>query len=126
MRGHSLPSSVAIASMAIAAMACVVQAAAPNTVLDETCYLRHYCQFGVNHYSPAALKAEGEAILGKADLDRFRRETEPSIQKKEMAPAPGDWRDHFGQPMWENFAPRPRPPRNSVSARRSPPDGPLR
>jgi hypothetical protein len=96
--------------MAIASMACLVQAAAPSTVLDETCYLRHYCQFGVNRYSAAALKAEGEAILGKAGLDRLRRETEQSLQKKGIAPAQGDWRDHVCQPMHENFAPPPAPP----------------
>jgi hypothetical protein len=68
--------------MAIASVTCLAQAAAPNAVLDETCYLQHYCQFGVNRYSAAALKAEGEAILGKAGLDRLRRETEQSLQKR--------------------------------------------
>jgi len=46
--------SLALSAMVLAATACITHAAAPGTVLDETCYLRHYCQFGVNRYSAAA------------------------------------------------------------------------
>jgi len=90
----------------------VAAAASPEVVLDETCYLRRYLRFGVNRYSPAALRAEGEKVLGKGGLDRLRRETEKAIQQKGMDVGKVDWRDHVFQPMHANFtaSPAPAPP----------------
>jgi len=98
---------VALSGAAFASVACIAEAATPTIVLDENCYLRHYCQFGVNHYSAAALKAEGEAVLGKAGLDGLRRETERALEKRGIAVGQGAWQDHVDQPMYENFAPPP-------------------
>jgi hypothetical protein len=102
--------AVVLPSVALAAIVCAARAAAPGVIIDETCYLRHYCQFGVNRYSAAAIRAEGESVLGKAGLDRLRRETERALEKKGVAAGSVDWRENVCQPMHDNFSPAPAPP----------------
>ena len=57
----------------------VCAGAEPATVLDETCCLRRYYRFGDDLVSPAAMKAEGQKILGDVLYDRIRKDTEKSI-----------------------------------------------
>jgi len=69
-------------------------------VLDETAYWRHYIQFGPEQLDAAALKAEGQNLLGEAGLERLRRKVlrylQPPFAPAGEAPDPGkiDWREH--------------------------------
>ena len=85
-------------------------AAEGSVVLDETAYFRHYNRFGVNRYSPAVLKADGEPVLSKTGLDRLKRDTERFLQQKGQDPSKVDWTEHVFQPMFANFAPTPGGP----------------
>ena len=76
-----------------------------GTVLNETCYLRRYYRFGVNRYSAEALAADGQQVLGKAGMDRLRRETEKSFTSNGLDPGKVYWREHVLQPMFESYRP---------------------
>jgi len=76
-----------------------------NVILDETAWLRHYLRFGVNRYSLAALKADGEKVLSKPGLDKLKRDTERLLEQRGKNPSQLDWMEHVTQPMWANFSP---------------------
>ena len=68
-------------------------------VLDERCYWREYVQFGLDRLDAAALKADGEALLGKRGMLRLRKRV-LTFFKPPYAPAnrkvdwtKTDWRD---------------------------------
>ncbi|KPK79160.1 MAG: hypothetical protein AMJ81_13695 [Phycisphaerae bacterium SM23_33] len=46
--------------------------------LDHSCPIRCYYRFATDQISPAALKAQGEQLLGKAQYERLRRATQKS------------------------------------------------
>ncbi len=104
-----LPLTLSI-GLSILAPADPVLAAEGNVVLDETAYFRHYNRFGVNRYSPAALKAEGEEVLSQTGFDRLKRDTERLLGQKGLDPEKVDWMEHVFQPMFANFAPTPAGP----------------
>ncbi len=52
--------------------------AEPVIVLDQSCRVRCYYRFATDLISPAALKAQGEQLLGKPQYDRLRQATQKS------------------------------------------------
>ncbi|KPJ70266.1 MAG: hypothetical protein AMS14_11065 [Planctomycetes bacterium DG_20] len=108
MRGATL-TRLAILTLLVGAWAVpAARVGAASPVLDETCYLRRHYRFGVSRYDPAAMKAEGQKVLGKG-FARIQRETEKALAQKGVAPATVDWREHVLQPMHRNFSPAPAP-----------------
>lgn len=81
-----------------------------NLILDESGYWRCYYRFGPNRISPAALKAQGEGVLGKTRFARLKRQTEKSLREKGVDPRAVDWRDHVFLAMHKRFTPVPAPP----------------
>jgi hypothetical protein len=86
--GVELRAAALIAWSAVLLLGVAAAAAEPPVVLDETCSLRCYYRFATDLVSPALMKAEGEAILGKTGFDRIQRETQRSMGLAE--------RDGFG------------------------------
>ena len=68
--------------------------ASGGVVLDETCVYRRYYRFAVSRYSPKALKAEGQRVLGRRGLARVRRDTDRWLRQHGTDPGTVDWRDH--------------------------------
>ncbi len=82
--------SLVLASLALSSVAAAQEA---GLVLDEQCYWRRYCQFGMNRLSPAVLKAGGARFLQGRIAERVKRDTEKSLQARGIDPAKVDWRD---------------------------------
>ena len=82
----------------LAVCVCTAHAAEQGTlVLDEGAYWRYYVQFGPDRLDPAALKAEGDALLGKRGILRLRKSVKRWVQLAAAgtpAADPADWRDH--------------------------------
>ena len=81
---------VAVAGLALAGAA----GAADRVVLDETCCWRRYYRFGKSQYSPAALKAGGQRVVGPGLWRRLQRDTERALREQGRDPRQVDWRDH--------------------------------
>jgi len=98
----------AVAGLALAGAA----AAADRVVLDETCCWRQYYCFGKSQYSPAALKAGGERVVGQGLYRRLQRDTERALREAGRDPRQVDWRDHAYCAMRgaRAFNPFPTPP----------------
>jgi hypothetical protein len=75
-------------------------------VMDESGYFRHCSRFGVNRYSPAALKAEGKEVLSEKGFERLKRDTERYLRQKGLDPAAVDWMENVFHPLAVNFTPQ--------------------
>ncbi len=120
-------------AIVLLAIACLAAAPQEHLVLDESAYWRLHVQFGPDRLDAAALKAEGEKLLGAEGVKRLRGKVE-RYNKAPFAP-PGqeidltkaDWRDHalvwfpVGQGDSERAALNCRPPAPSASLRAGPP-----
>jgi hypothetical protein len=71
--------AIALIAWSAVVLPATAAAAEPPVVLDETCLVRCYYRFATDLVSPALVKAQGEAILGKAGFDRLQRETQRSM-----------------------------------------------
>ena len=59
-------------------------------ILDESAYWHYYVQFGLDRLDPAALRFEGEQILGKTGMQVLKKRCKRNLTG---SPAPVDWRD---------------------------------
>ena len=79
--------------------------AAGTLILDESCYWRYYIEFAPERIDSAALKADGEKILGKPMLDRLEKQTKvyfkPPYVGKDVTRdwSKTDWRDEAVVPF---------------------------
>ncbi len=88
---------VALAVLAAPAMAAGADAPAGGKgqlVLSESSYCRSYYQFGYDRIDAAALKAEGEKVLGKGRMGRLEKDTKRLLRGRQIDWSQQDWRDH--------------------------------
>jgi len=88
-------------------------------VLNENAYWRRYYRFGVNRFSPAVLRAEGEKVL-KGHFPRLKQDAEKGMAADGIDARKADWRDHatlrgFGARAF-NPAATPPPPKDWTAA----------
>ena len=62
-------------------------------LVDESCYFRHYYQLDWDLISPAALKADGEKMLGKGGMQRLEAQVKARLAHLKIDWAASDWRD---------------------------------
>ena len=68
--------------------------AEPALVLDENSSWRRLYRFDVDRVSPAALRTDGERILGAKRLDGLKQDSERVMRNRGLDPARADWRDY--------------------------------
>ncbi|MGA2501836.1 MAG: hypothetical protein ABSH20_29190, partial [Tepidisphaeraceae bacterium] len=63
-------------------------------ILDESAYCRAYYHFDVQKIDPAAMKAEGEKVLGANLMARLGKDVKKSLAARNYDWQTADWRDH--------------------------------
>ena len=66
----------------------------PALVLDNTTLWRQYEVLGILRFDPAALKAEGEALLSEGVVKRMEKESKRLLQQRNIDWSKIDWRDY--------------------------------